>query len=400
MDTIDLDTLTTLAKRRGFPSVSLYLPTHRTGPEKDQDRIRLKNLVKSAREGLVADGMRDPDADELLGQASNLLDDTALWREMGDGLAIFAEPGTTRVLRVDTALPEQFVVGGRYYLRPLALAYHGDQSFFALALDRNRARLFTGDRAAIEELPLDPAVASFAEATKYDDREESLQYSTFASPQSTARAGGAIGMFHGHGGENVDKDEVQRFAAGLEKAVTSQIGLENTTPLVLLGVDYQLTAYRAANTYPALATAQVEGATDELTDRAIHAEALEALAPRFASAANRDLTELSEKPGSLVSSDPAEIVSAAATGRVKTLFFDEAAGPYGLFDRELFAVSSVCSAAPRYLRETADTEIANAECGWDLVDLALAETVLHGGAIHAFDGETAPVSGVAAVLRY
>ena len=71
-----------------------------------------------------------------------------------------------------------------------------------------------------------------------------------------------------------------------------------------------------------------------------------------------------------------------------------------MFDRELFAVEAVCSAAPRYLRENADSESADGECGWDLVDLAAAETVLHGGVIHAFDGEDAPVAGVAAVLRY
>ena len=62
---------------------------------------------------------------------------------------------------------------------------------------------------------------------------------------------------------------------------------------------------------------------------------------------------------------------------------------------------AVCAEAPRYLRETADsTHATDGECGWDLVDLAAAETVLHGGTIHAFDGEATPVVGVAALLRY
>lgn len=400
MDTIDRATFTALAAHHRTPSISLYLPTHRTGGDKDQDRIRLKNLIKSACDSLVADGMRAPTAEALLLRASTLLDDTAFWRETSDGLAIFVDADDTLVFRVDTTLPEQVVVGSRFYLRPLALAYRGDESFFALALDRNRARLFAGDRAGIRELPLDAEVSSFAEATKYDEHEESLQYTTHASPESTNAAGSAIGQFHGHGGENVDKNELERFVAGLEKAVTAQIGAENTAPLLLLGVEYQLDAYRSVNTYRGLAPQQIEGATDEMTDRGIHVAALQALAPRFAAVVGADLAELTQKPSALVSTDPAEIVSAAASGRVKTLFFDEAAGPYGVFDRELFAVSSICSAAPRYLRDTEDTEFAEGACGWDLVDLALAETVLHGGAAHAFDGEMAPVAGVAAVLRY
>ena len=400
MDTIDRTVFASLASHHEPRSVSLYLPTHRAGAEKEQDHIRLKNLVRSAREALVADGMRDSEAATLLEAAAAIVGDSEFWRASGDGLTVFVSASLTGVYRVDARLPEQFVVGDRFYLRPLALAYRGDERFFALAFDRGRARLFNGDRSEISELLLDPSVASFTEATKYDEREESLQFTTHASPESISGTGATIGLFHGHGGENVDKNELERFAAGLEKAVVGTIGPENTVPLVLLGVDYELAAYRGVNTYRRLVAEQVLGATDELTEKSVHAKALEALSGRFADAVDADLAELREKPGSLVSTDPAEIVSAAASGRVKTLFFDEQAGPYGLFDRELFAVSSVCGATPRYLRETGDAEPAAAECGWDLVDLAAAETVLHGGSIHAFDGEASPVSGVAAVLRY
>jgi hypothetical protein len=400
MEIIDRSVFSTLAGHHGWPAISIYLPTHRAGAEKDQDPLRLKNLLARARAALLAEEMRTSEADSLLAEASALVDDPAFWREVGDGLAIFIESGVTRTYRVDAVLPEQFVVGSRFYLRPLALAYRGNEAFIALAFDRTRARLFSGDRAAIAELQLDPAIASFAEVTKYDEREESLQFTSHASPESTAGVGSPIGQFHGNGAENVDKNELARFAAGLDKAVLAAIGPENTLPLVLLGVDYQLATYRMANTYHNLVAEQVSGATDELTDKAVRTKAFEALATRFADAVTADLRELNEKPSALVSTDAAEIVSAAASGRVKTLFFDDKTGPYGLFDRELFAVSSVCSAAPRYLREEAESEAADTDCGWDLVDLALAETVLHGGAVHAFAGEGAPVDGVAAVLRY
>ena len=400
MDIVDREVLVALARHRGWPSVSIYLPTHRAGAEKDQDRIRLKNLVKRASDELASQGIRAPEVDALLAPATGVLEDDVFWRQTFDGLAMFVSAGEAPVYQVDVTMPEQVVVGSRYFLRPLASAYRGDERFFALAFDRNRARLFKGDRVSIEEIEIKNAPTSLAEETRFDQREESLQYTTHASPESAAGAGPAIGMFHGHGAENVDKDQLLRYASDLEKAVTEAIGPENSVPLVLLGVEYQLVAYRSVNTYPALVAEQVEGATDELSDHVVHDRALSALEPRFAAAVEADLAELREKTGALVSDEPTEIVSAAAVGRVKSLFFDQGSGPFGRFDRDLFAVSAVCSAAPRYLRETADSEVAAEECGWDLVDLALAETVLHGGEVHAFSGEDAPVSGVAAVLRY
>ena len=401
MDVLDRTTFADLASHRAWPSVSIYLPMHQVGAEKEQDPIRLRNLISSAAKKLAAEGMRSPDAELLLRPAYDLLLDTELWRYAGKGLAVFVGQGVTRVFRVDVAFPEQVVVGARFSVRLLALAYRGDESFFALAFDRNGTRLFEGDRDNIREVEIVGAETTFAEATKYDEREESLQFTTHASPESMAGVGPAIGMFHGHGGENVDKTELQRFAADLAKAVSQQLGSKSSVPLVLLGVDYQLTAYRAANAYPGLAHEQVLGATDEMTDRAVQLAALGVLAPSFTAGVDAALGELRERPGALVSTDPAEIVSAAASGRVKTLFFDETTGPFGRFDRTNMTVSEACDAVPRYLREAADVpDIAADECGWDLVDLAAAETVLHGGTIHAFSGEDAPVPGVAAVLRY
>ena len=146
----------------------------------------------------------------------------------------------------------------------------------------------------------------------------------------------------------------------------------------------------------------MSGAVDELAPHQIHMRALTALGPRFDTALSADIAELAEKgDASLVSVDPTEIVEAAAAGRVKTLFLDDGTGPFGHFDREAFRAFAECLEAPRFLRDTsAPTGTYDGACGWDLVDLAVAETALHGGAIHAFVGEDAPVHGVAAVFRY
>ena len=73
METLDRDALVSLSAHSGWPSISLYLPTHRSGSEKEQDPIRFKNLLRSACDRLVAEGMRQPDADAFCGPVSSTL---------------------------------------------------------------------------------------------------------------------------------------------------------------------------------------------------------------------------------------------------------------------------------------------------------------------------------------
>jgi len=396
------DTIRSLAAHTGWPSISLYLHAHKTVTEKEQDRIRLKNLLRSACDELVAGGMPHSEANTACAPASALLEDDAFWRDGSAGLALFVADGTVKVMRLDAAVSEQSVVGDRFYLRPLFTAHQGERRFCALALDKNGCRLFQGDGATIEQVSLEGAPVSLADELKYDQREESLQMSTFAGPQANAGAGRAQGMFHGHGGEkDVEKTDLERYLRKVERVVAKKVPCEEPVPLLLLGVEYEIATYRALNTCRSLAAEQVTGATDELAPHQLHALALKALEPHFAQHAQTAISDVAEKEGSgVVTHDPARIVEAAVAGRVRTLLFDDGAGPFGTFDRESFKADVVCADAPRLLREGPAPADSKEACGWDLVDLAAAETILQGGEVFGFSGEDSPVGGVAALLRY
>ena len=405
MDIIDRDTLVKLASRTGWPSVSLYMPAHRLRTQTDSDRILLRNLIKDARGQLVAQGMREREADALLASASALAADDAEWTGGFDGLAIFASSDVSEVLRLGAALPEVSVVGDRLYLRPLYRALRSPEKFWALAIDLKHTRLFRGDHSGVEEVALpDGTPTSLADALRFDEREESLQYHTVPGATPEGAQGVTTALFHGHGGEkDVDHAERTRFMQELDRGVTATLGAQCADPLVLLGVGYLLADYRDVNSYPHLLQEHVEGATDEMIPRDVHLRALAVLEPRHAVRIQADVDELRQLSGTdHASEDPAQILSAAAAGRVKTLFFGDGAGPWGWFDRTTFDVTHLCPAKPATLREDVrEAEGADPyECGWDLVDLAAAETVLHRGAVHAFTGEDAPVGGVAAVFRY
>jgi len=401
MDTVDRDVLVSLSAHKGWPAVSLYLPTHRVG-DKGQDRIRLKNLLRSACDRLVADGMRSTEAEAFCGPLRDTLADDGYWRDIGDGLVVFMSAEGTWTLRLDVSVDEQAIVGDRFYLRPLLAAQRGGRHFYALAVSRNGCRLYKGDGALIDQVPLEGIPESIADEMRYDVREESLQYTSFAGQQATAGAGEAIGQFHGHGGEkDVDKVALERYLRKVEGAVSGIVACDAGIPLLLMGVEYELSMYRLLSDCSALVPEQVTGSPERMTPHQIRLAALEALADRFDDTVKAELAELTEKEGSsLTSHDAVEIVAAAAAGRIKTIFLDNSMGPYGVFNRETFSVASMCATEPRLLRETETPMEAGADCGWDLVDLAAAETTLHGGEVHAFAGEEAPIHGVAAVFRY
>lgn len=406
MDTIDRDTILRLAGRSEWPSVSIFLPTDHLGIHTDADRIRLRNLVRDAHDLLVADGIRSADAETLLAGGLAMAADEPLWAGGPSGLAVFASSEGVETFWIDTVLPEQVVVGDRFYLRPLYGALPDGTKAWALAIDSNHTRLFHLDRSTIEEVALPAGTPlSMADDMQYDLHEESLQYHTVpgATPQGVSPGSNAA-MYHGHGGsKDVDKMQRERFMHELSRGVVATIGAQSAEPLVLLGVDYLVEDFRATSAYAHISPEQVIGATDYLSPADVQRAAVAALEPRMQAATRADVDEYESVAGTgHASADVSEIVAAAAAGRVKTLLMDDSSGPWGWFDRTTFTVTHLCPLQPRYHRDhTQAPDGADVfECGWDLIDLAAAETLRHGGRVRAFSGLRSPIEGAAAVFRY
>lgn len=404
MNAVDRETLLRLAGRATWPSVSIYLPVDHLGIHTDADRIRLRNLVKRASERLVEDGIRESQADAMMAGTLDIASDDALWAGGPDGLAVFVTPDSTEALWVHLDMPELMIAGDRFYLRPLFPAYTGEKKAWALAIDSNHTRLFHLDPVSIEEVELPKGTPVSLAAENFDDHQEQEQYHTMPTATPEGMRGDAAAMFHGHGGEkDTDKVQRQRFMLDLGRGVVDVIGAESSEPLVLLGVDYLIEDFRAAAPYSHMAPEQVDGATDYLSPADVQRKVLAVLTPRMESAAAAELDEYRTLAGTgRTSSDAAEIVAAAAAGRVKTLIMDDSQGPWGWFDRTNFDVTHLCELEPRFLRDTMDApaDVDIFECGWDLVDLAAAETFAHGGVVRAYRGEASPVQGAVAVFRY
>jgi hypothetical protein len=373
-----------LIDKKGFPRVSLFLPTHRVTADADQDRIRLKNLLKDAEERLLASGMRAPDAREMLEPVWQLDRNAAFWAHQSDGLAIFVAPDLIRHYRVPLALPELVVVSDRFQIKPLVPLLTSDERFYLLAISQDHVRLLEGTRTDVVDVDLGTMPESLAEALKFDDPQKQLQYHSRAAPRGTKRAA----MFFGHGqahGED-DKDRLLRYFQAIDHGL-QQLLREQRVPLILAGVDYYFPIYREVNSYPHLIAEGVSGSPEGLSDAELRDRAWNLVEPWFREKRDAALAHYRELAGTpRVSSDLKEIVPATAQGRVEALFVVPGLQRWGRFDPQTQEV--VAHDAP----ESGDH---------DLLDLAVVKAFQSKAEIYTTPPSEMPNgSPISAVFRY
>src|SRR5690554_4926932 len=83
------------------PCISIYLPTHRSYPDNQQDTIRFRNLLKE--ESLSA-AYTAKESKELLKPCLELADDRPFWNCVQDGLALFVAENVFRTFRIPSAV--------------------------------------------------------------------------------------------------------------------------------------------------------------------------------------------------------------------------------------------------------------------------------------------------------
>jgi hypothetical protein len=377
------DELRTLTESSQGPCVSVYMPTHRVPTENQQDRTRLKNLIRQAAEALQAYGLRAAEAESLLEPATKLLGAIPFWKNKQDGLALFISPGGFRQYQLPTTFESLVVVAHRFHVKPL-LTFLGGNEFFLLALSQNAVTLFEGSRFGLSALEdLEGLPKSLADALKYDELEKQLQFRTGIG------VGGARGeraaMFHGQSADDA-KDRIQRYFRQIDQGLHDLLK-EEQAPLVLAGVEYLLPIYKEINTYQHLINGGITGNPEGVHPEDLHRQAWALVEPYFKRGQDEAAARYRQLAGTgRTSYDPKEIVPGAYHGRVDFLFVAVGRQQWGDFDPGANQVELQAEAQPG---------------SFDLLDLAAAQTLLHGGTVYAVEPSEVPDAALlAAVFRY
>ncbi|MCB0153491.1 MAG: hypothetical protein KDF65_01750 [Anaerolineae bacterium] len=367
------------------PCVSIFMPTHRLGPETRQDPIRLKNLVTTAEKRLISDGLRAPKTKTLLEPAHTLIDDNGFWQQQRAGLALFLGTDLFRSYRLPFQLEERLVVGHRFHLKPLLPLLGFEDQFYVLAVSQNEVRLFAGTRDSMEPVDLGDVATSLAEALRFDQPEKQQQLHTGTT--STTGAGQRAAMFHGHGvGTDEAKENLLRFFQQLEQGVTARLH-NSQAPLILAGVDYLFPIYQAANSYPHLSPQGITGNPEALSATELHKRAWPLVEANFKQAQRKAANRYQLLTGTnQVSNALTKIVPAAHYGQIETLFIAQGERQWGHFD-------PASNTLHLHLEATATSD--------DVVDLAAVQTFLNGGVVYIVAPDEVPGGPpLAAIFRY
>ncbi len=354
-----------LEETRGYPCLTITLPTHRTSPDNRQDPIRVKNLVTQAADRLINElGKRE--AGPLLERLEALAAEID-YRYALDGLALFVSNDVARKFYLPFTLPERVAVDESFATRDLVFALNRTPRYWVLVLSEQPTRLYEGIRETLEEI---------TEGTPF--------------PMTHSGPGGSAGLPNDPAVNSSQfRDEHHRiFFRSVDEAF-KPIMAADPLPLAISGVDRYLAFFREVSGHANAIIAESLGSHDKTSPhelgQLIWPEVQAALAEQRAGV----LDELNTAVGGQRSSSTiGEVWRFAHEGRGQTLIVEED-----------FHYPARVDASGMQLTPADDVEAP------DVIDDAVDEVVfkvlsMGGRVVFADNGALAKHDRIALILRY
>ncbi len=373
-----------LANIQNSLCISIFIPTHRAGEavRKDADIILLKNQWKEVLGKLKEHGLNPPEIDELARPIQKLIEDQEFWSHQSDGLALFLTKDALERFTLPIAFEPFTYVSHEFYLKPLMPLFVGNGRFFVLKLALNEVEFFEGVRHSITPVYTEDIVPQRLEETVgYDYEQKSLQFRT----QQGAQGHGA---FHGHGeGKEERKQEIQRFFREVNKGLMTMLHDEDA-PMVVASREYLFPIYKEVNDYKELVDEPITKNLADLTPVFLHELAWEKVSPIFDQERQKKMELFRQFHGTgKTAVDTNEVLRAALTGKIDTLFLENRTDIWGIYDPSDNSV------------EPAEEHQASSV---SLMNLAAVKTLLQGGKVYLLEKEEMPddTSRMNALFRY
>ncbi|MDD7971084.1 hypothetical protein [Roseinatronobacter alkalisoli] len=396
MQTLNPTLLRDLALCEGPLCVSLYMEMSAGGGEHDHIRIALKNAKADAK-AAIADAGADAAAVYAVQQrlADLSYDDVVGGRDRR--VAAFIAPDRTQV--VDASFTETSVhVGTRFRLAPLLAALEQTPDHAVLVASSDRACLYRVTGGVLNLQKVADMPGSLTEISQFTDQQEKGNiHGREDSGIPASYRGGLVGPsgpagptgvpHHSMGGHDWREDHEQELRVYANLVINAaQRHLSGTsTPLVIAADERLYGMIHSSCEYPFLVEEGITRHPVSLDQEELRHAAAKCLHREISKrrADAWDKVAMSMGRGDSEASDnPADIVVAAAAGRVAHLFVQSGASLPGRFDAGNL------------------TAEANAGGADDLIDRAIIETLRNGGDIFPMEDRNGEGKLMAASYRY
>jgi release factor family 3 len=366
----------------GPPCLSLYQPTHRHHPDREQDPIRFRNLTRAIEHELLQKYSK-PEVGSLLQPFHALAEDRSFWNRVLDGLAVLSAPGMFRFYRLQRPVGELAVVAESFHTKPLMRIVQSADRYQILGLNRQEIRLYEGNRDAVDEVELDARVPRTITAAL---GEELTDAHLVVAPRATGAGRIPIRQGSGTRSDEVHND-TERFFRAVDRAVLECHSKSADLPLILAALPQYHTLFRRISHNPALTAEGIDIHPDALAGDALRERAWQIMAPRYLQRLQGLVEQFAAaKAKGAAEDDLVRVAEGASARRIATLLID----------------------ADRHIRGRLDSvtgRVELADAGDPLTDDLLddlGELVLKtGGQVVVVPAERMPVkTGVAAIYRY
>ncbi len=296
--------------------ISVYIPTHRYGKDvlEGKDGVQLKSLLNELEKDLEGKNIPAKEIKSILKPAYELLEDLGFWRFQSDALVLFIGKNFFKRFTLPLKTDPFYYVGSNFYIKPLVPLFNKNGQFFLLSLTKARIKLYLCSRFTITELKIDDVVpVSMDEALKWDNPEESLQY-------HSGNAGGSP-MYHGQGQlKDQEKQRVWRFFEKVDNKLMDILDVREF-PMVLAGIDYEVSIYRKVTKYPGLVESDLQVNPGGINLLQLHQEAYEVAQGSLSIKQQKAFKRYQKLAGtSKASSDLKEVVQASYYKEIDALF--------------------------------------------------------------------------------
>ena len=372
----------------GGAHLSAFLPAPSQPSEAKADAIRITNLAKGARATLAARWMPESQAEQFLDRFKNLSSDSGFLADRRHGTAVYLSDDFFGVFRMKQSPPkERITIATKFMLRPILSNLAAAAEFYILTLSKQRVGLFLVTPPSIKAVDVPGLPESFERSRKQLSADRGSQVHSASHSDTTKQAA----VFHGHGGQSdSERSELTEYMRHVETAVTEY--LNKVSGFVIpAGVDYETSIYRHVNTCDRMVKQTIDGNVDHFSPEQLLVQAKPIVEQVIRDSRDRDASSIEQARRKPAATDPEQILAAAFDGRIEILFIAKEASLNGSFYPDTKILKEI-------RREpTGDPSDA---CH-DLIEVAIAETLKHGGRVHAVSESEMPVNAaMAAALRY
>ncbi len=384
MNMLTFNDLQSLADFENDMSISIYMPTVKTGSETRMNPVVFKNQIKKVENILKENGKKVNEVNEFLEPAIRLIEDTVFWQKQQYGLAVFIGKNTFSYYNLPISVDESVTVKRRFHIKPLVQLLTDNGEYYVLSLDLNNIKLYHCTRFTMEEIDLGDFPTSIKDAYADVEFERRLSFHT----EAPGRSGKREAQFFSHGavGEEDVKNTIKQYLRDVAKAFSEAV-TRTDLPLILSGVDYLICMYREINAYPYLNDEWISGSPKQIKKDELHRIAWEIASSIYRKQIDDAIEIYNNKQGTGYTSDAIEeIVKAAYNKRIDSLFFDAAASLWGTFDSDKQEVYIVDSPTPEHD---------------ELINTAVIHTLKNKGNVYTINQEDLPGKHpVKAIFRY